>query len=186
MAGEADPAHALEALENSLRLAIRSVLGDSWETVFDSEKTSRIVERQDEDRRHRHGAIVNDDRLAYTELHDLHTIIDKRWADGFKDVFGDKRRFDVYLKTVEGLRNVSAHNRQFLPFEVDLISGVSGRIRNQVTLYRSSQDPASGSTQSSSRSPIASARPGAPPLLQGLMAVAAHRRERSAWNAVTR
>ena len=137
-----DPARELQALENSLRLVIRSVLGDSWETTAGL-NTTQIAQRQSDDQQSRRGAIVEDDRLAYTNFYDLHTIIGKRWAEGFKPIFGDKRRFDVYLETLEGLRNVVAHNRSFLPYEMNLISGISGRLRNQVTLYRSSQDPVS-------------------------------------------
>ncbi len=46
------------------------------------------------------------------------------------------------LKRFDFLRNPVAHSRLMVGFEQDLLSGVAGLVRNQVTLYMSSQDEA--------------------------------------------
>ena len=46
------------------------------------------------------------------------------------------------LKRLDNIRNAVGHSRPLLPFERDLLSGIAGQIRNQVTIYMSTQDEA--------------------------------------------
>src|SRR6202043_2622408 len=41
----------------------------------------------------------------------------------------------------EHFRNAVMHSRELLPFERDLLSGISGEIRNLVAIHRSSMGP---------------------------------------------
>lgn len=137
-----DPLFALQAVESSLRLAIGSVLGTEWERV-PSVNMDQLRDRQAVDAKRRRGTLAADDLLAYLNFYDFREIIIKRWDDGFAQVFGSKRRTAVYLDTLESLRDSIAHSRPLLTFEAEMFCGISGLLRNQVTLYRTSDDPAS-------------------------------------------
>lgn len=133
-----DPASALQAAENALRLAVRSVLGDAWQGSLDLDS---LRQKQEEDRKRREGVVVVDDLLNYVEFYQLTSIILKQWEQ-FKPVFDDKKRTEVWLATLEDVRNAIAHSRQLVEYERYLVSGISGQIRNLVTLYRTNAIPA--------------------------------------------
>lgn len=137
-----DPAASLQAVETSLRLIIREVLDEDW-TAVGGIKMEVLESKRVEDRKRRDGAIVNEDLLSYVEFHHLRAIVSSKWDAGFSQVFGDKKRTDVWLGTLEDMRNAIGHSRTLLPFEADLFSGISGQLRNQVTIFRTGKSPAS-------------------------------------------
>jgi hypothetical protein len=134
-----DPAEALQALENSLRLIVREVLGADLPAQLSN--VDKLARNQARDLQRRDGALVSDDLLAYTEFPELRTIISNNWPR-FEPVFSDQQRIEVYLEAVERVRNAIAHSRQLLEFEKDLVSGISGQLRNQITIYRTRTEPA--------------------------------------------
>lgn len=131
----------LARLEAALRDLIRLGLGSLWmdRAGFSAETIINIDRRLDEDRRRRRGVRLEGDRLEYTELPQLESIITRNW-DVFNEAVGPKKYFELDLKRVGALRNVVAHTRQLLPFEEYLVAGISGQIRNQIAIYRSSMD----------------------------------------------
>lgn len=138
-----EPVEALQAVENSLRGIVKVVMGDTWRTA-DGAPTQRRLERSRErerDRDRRDGAVVSDDLLNFTELSELTAIIRSNWQQ-FEQVFGDQDRTGAFLGVLEDLRNTVALSRELLPFERDLLNGVTGQIRNQVTLFRSTRESA--------------------------------------------
>lgn len=126
-------------METALRELIRRVLGPDWTTKRGAPDLERLKEKQEEDRKRRDGAIVSDDLLAYTEFYSLTQLIEKNW-DSFKPAFGDLARTKVLLGILGDFRNPVAHSRDLLPFERDLLSGASGQLRNQVSLFLSRDD----------------------------------------------
>lgn len=79
--------------------------------------------------------------LGYSNLYDLIDIAAKNWAP-LAAALGDRKRALPLLDRADQLRNAVAHSRPLLPFEQDLLAGISGQIRNQVILYMSTQDAA--------------------------------------------
>ncbi|MBV9870949.1 MAG: hypothetical protein JO214_10045 [Frankiaceae bacterium] len=132
-----DPGDAINALEVTLRQLVRLVIGDNWRADVD---VARLEERQTEERKRRDGSIVERDLLAFTHVHELRHVIEKHWPD-FKPALHDRKRFDVYMDRVEDFRNAPMHSRTLLPFEVALLTGIVGEIRNEVTLYYSGRGP---------------------------------------------
>ncbi|MGW2130596.1 hypothetical protein [Streptomyces coelicoflavus] len=134
-----EPSLAVQTVEIALRELIRRVLGPEWSQKRGAPDLERLREKQEEDRKRRDGAIINDDLLAYTELYSLTQIIEKNW-ESFKPAFGDSARTKVFLGILADFRNPVAHSRQLLPFERELLSGAAGQLRNQVSLFLSRDD----------------------------------------------
>jgi hypothetical protein len=131
--------------ENDLRYLVESVmtshLGSGW--FASSGLTPERVQlandgRAAEAKMKPHGETGS--LIRFTQLWDLTTIILKNW-DRFAQVFGDKKTFSVYMKKLGEFRNSPAHSRELLPFEESLVAGISGEIRNRITIYRSSMAP---------------------------------------------
>lgn len=137
---EDDPATALQTLENALRLAVRAVLGEGWHEKLDND--DKLEAKRVEESNRRDGAVLPDDLLSFTEFFQLTRLIDRNW-EAFKPIFADRKRTKVWLETAEDVRNAIAHSRQLLGFERSLIAGISGQIRNLVTIYRTEREPAS-------------------------------------------
>lgn len=77
--------------------------------------------------------------LSYANLYDLVSIADKHW-DPLAAALGKKASVLPLLRRFDNLRNTVGHSRPLLPFERDLMSGIAGQIRNQVTIFMSAQD----------------------------------------------
>lgn len=133
-----EPAAALETLETALRTIVREVLGDDW--IKHISDPVPLHERQVAERNKRDGLLTSEDLLAFTMLYQLHGVILKNW-ESFKPVFDDKPRFQVWMKEVDHVRDAIAHSRPLSPHERDLISGISGQVRNLITLYRTNKMP---------------------------------------------
>lgn len=136
-----DSSEALQSVENALRLIIRDILGDGWLELVDD--TGKLEGKRTEDKKRRDGAIVPDDLLAYVEFPQLVKVILRKWDPHFFPVFQDKKRTEIWLEALQGVRNAIAHSRQLVQFEKDLTSGISGQLRNLVTIYRTEKNPAS-------------------------------------------
>lgn len=134
-----EPTDALRSIETALRLVIRDVLGETeWLLAPGAPEEARLRERRAEEDRRRDGATVSSNLLDYTETYHLTAIVERNW-EKFQPVFRDKGRTPAFFGVIEDVRNSIAHSRDLVPFERDLISGIAGQIRNQVSLFRSSQ-----------------------------------------------
>lgn len=137
--GIMEPTDALRSIETALRLAIREVFGYEWIGAKGAPDEEKLRERGVEEEKRRDGAVVSRDLLDYTETYHLTGIISDNW-EKFQPVFKDKGRTLAYFGVIEDVRNSVAHSRDLVPFERDLISGIAGQLRNQVALFRSSED----------------------------------------------
>lgn len=131
----------IDSLERGLRDLIEAVLrrehGHDWLRYLGAseERVGRWEERREEESKRRPGGDVEQRLLAYSDFHDLVQIIDKQWEKGFKACFKDKQRFRVYADRLEAFRNPSAHARTLLPFERHLVQGMTGELRQEITLF---------------------------------------------------
>jgi Swt1-like HEPN len=131
----------LRLTENVLRGLIQDVLRETYGTEWSShlgvtaERLARWEERRDAERKRRSGAVIEERILWYSDFTDLLTMIKKNWVL-FKDCFGDLTKMEVYLKRLAEIRDPGAHSRALLPFENTLAAGLTGELRQQVTLYR--------------------------------------------------
>lgn len=141
-----DPSLALNVIETSLRLAICDVL-PGWQENPYAPNVEGLKRKQREEHARRDGTVGAEDLLAFTNTYDLGKIVLGNW-ELFKPIFDDKKRTESHLDTLEDLRNTIAHSRDLRPFEQDLLSGIAGMFRNQVTLFRS------GTNQSSKHYPL--------------------------------
>jgi hypothetical protein len=139
-----EPSDALRSIETALRLVIRDVLGPTeWLRAPGAPDEAKLQERRAEEDRRRDGAVVSNNLLDYTETYHLTGLIEENW-EKFQPVFKDKTRTLAYFGVIKDVRNSVAHSRDLVPFERDLISGVAGQLRNQVSLFRSAeQNPSS-------------------------------------------
>jgi hypothetical protein len=80
------------------------------------------------------GVLHSKDLLAFANTRHLTDIIEKNW-EKFAPVFKDETRAKVSFQAINSYRNTVSHNRDLRPFERDLLSGISGQIRNLVTLH---------------------------------------------------
>ncbi|MEU4769593.1 hypothetical protein AB0H12_40855 [Actinosynnema sp. NPDC023794] len=132
-----EPSDALRSIETALRLAIRQIFdGDEWLAVTGAPDKEKLVERQQEEQRRRDGTVVSSDLLDYVETYHLTGLVSKNW-EKFKPIFDDKGRTDAFFGIIMDVRNSVAHSRDLVTHERELISGIAGMIRNQVSLFRS-------------------------------------------------
>lgn len=134
-----EPTLALRSIETALRLAVQAVLGDAWSKASGAPDTEALEARRVEDGKRRDGVIASDSLLNFTETSHLTSLIEANW-EKFKPIFDDKARTIAYFEVVNDVRNSIAHSRDLVPFERDLISGIAGQLRNQVSLFRSTRD----------------------------------------------
>src|SRR6478735_680424 len=135
-----EPYEAINLLEAILRDLIRSELGTAWIDNFSAEEVVRLEAKREEESKKRSGSVVSQDLLDYTEFTQVQRVITKH-HETFAPALGRKRDVEDTWRRLNGLRNPTMHSRSLLPFERDLLSGLVGEIRNQVTLYRSARGP---------------------------------------------
>ncbi|GAB2569167.1 hypothetical protein [Microlunatus antarcticus] len=143
-----DTGTALQACETALRdlmaHAYSKTYGAGWlEKVAGAEKIATWADRATEEVKTRgaRGVVeVPNIGLAYANLYDLVAFADRHW-EPLAEALGKKADVLPLLRRAERLRNPVGHSRSLLPFEEDLLSGIAGQIRNQVTIHMSSEAP---------------------------------------------
>ncbi|XVV14378.1 hypothetical protein ACQP2X_08550 [Actinoplanes sp. CA-131856] len=134
-----EPTAALRSIETALRLLICDVLGSpGWLAAPGAPSEDRLRERQAEEAKRRDGATASQNLIDYTETYHLTTLVVKNW-EKFQPALNDKARTVAYFGIINDVRNSVAHSRDLVSFERDLISGIAGHLRNQISLYRSTK-----------------------------------------------
>jgi hypothetical protein len=136
-----DQSEALATAETALRSIVRELLGPDWHTRLSQKELEHAEARRVEEPRVRPGALETDDLLSYIDTSILTRLITENW-EKFKPVFGNIKRSKVAFEALNVYRRRVAHHRPLLAFERDLLSGISGQIRNQIAIYRQAQNPA--------------------------------------------
>ncbi|HEY0641427.1 MAG TPA: hypothetical protein VGD67_27680 [Pseudonocardiaceae bacterium] len=145
-----EPSAALATCERALRQLITATAtasagaGANWITsVAKPDTIQRWSDRRREEaasRGKRGVAEVDSNLLAYASFFELVAILERSW-EAYAPALGRKKETGALLARFDDLRNAVAHNRELLPFERELLSGIAGEIRNRVTIHLSSQDP---------------------------------------------
>lgn len=127
-----------------MHFAYLNSYGSSWlEHIATSDKRDDWRCRAEEERRRRRTRgtlVIPDEGLAYANFYDLVKIANKHWQP-LAPALGKKAELLPLLRRFDSLRNTVGHSRPLLLFEQDLLSGIAGQIRNQVTIFMSEQDP---------------------------------------------
>lgn len=142
-----DPAASIATCEQALRQLLRSIVEqhdpltlEEWAGAARIEKWRERSQVEAKKRQPRGVATTSADLLDYSDLFDLLTMCEKHWS-WVAPALGRGKEVLSLLKRLDDLRNTVAHGRQLVPFEVDLVAGIAGDIRNRVTIYLSTQDP---------------------------------------------
>jgi hypothetical protein len=129
-----EPTEAISACEGAMRNVIRLMMGDSWATSLTSAQRSQVQRSMENEHQRREGVIVSDDLLAFADTRHLTKVIGSNW-ETFAPVFENRVRTGVSFEALTSYRNAVQHGRRLVPFERDLLSGISGQIRNMITLH---------------------------------------------------
>ena len=81
------------------------------------------------------GTLPEERLIYFAEFTDLLPIIKKHW-ELFEPCLGDKKTIEIYMGRLEDFRNAPMHSRSLVDFEQKLIQGMTGEIRNKVTLFQ--------------------------------------------------
>lgn len=145
-----DPSAAIASCERALRHLLRSAIEHSERLTLaewaGQQRVSDWQERSDVEAKKRQSrgvAVTSTDLLDYSNLFDLIAMCQKEW-NAVSPALGKSKEVLAILRRLDDVRNTIAHGRELVPFEVDLVAGIAGDIRNRVTIYMSSQDPAGG------------------------------------------
>lgn len=141
------PADEVRAAERVLREAIEWVLkeeiGGAWlrHTGLSDERLEELETRREAETKRRPSVVPSRNLLDYAELYELRKVIEhqSRWPL-FKDVFHNRKRFQVWMDHLESYRNPTMHSRDLLPHEASLLRGIAGEIRNLITRARVETD----------------------------------------------
>lgn len=133
----------LKDCENALRdfmaLTLEKMHGDQWiDYCHASPERIALWKKLKLEDEERHQATTSDEHLInYADINDLKTILLANWEGEFTDTFGDYKLMETYLNVINRYRNPDIHRRALLTFQKHLILGISGEIRNMISVYRS-------------------------------------------------
>lgn len=143
---DTDISQQLKDVENSLRDFIAVILqekfGQDWlsKSWITPDKIEKWQEKKIIEEKKFNTSITIEERLIYyADFYDLKTIIEKNWTE-FEKVFGNKKKFLVYLDIIWDLRNPEAHRRELFSHQKNLIVGIAWEIRNMIVIYRSKNE----------------------------------------------
>lgn len=142
-----EPALALASCET----ALRGVMAFTYSRAYGADWLGRVAtedrlatwetrEREERQARGLKGVLaVPNIGLSYANFYELVAIAEKHW-EPLAPALGKRASTLPLLKRLESLRNAVGHNRPLLHFERDLMAGIAGQIRNQVTIHMSARD----------------------------------------------
>lgn len=133
----------LKDCENSLRDFIAYTLvkqhGDNWinKLEISPERIAEWKQRKEEDNLRHHATTIEEHLINYSTIDDLKHILLVNWEGDFIDAFGDYKLIETYLNILNRYRNPDIHRRPLLTFQKHLILGITGEIRNKISVFRS-------------------------------------------------
>jgi hypothetical protein len=130
---------AINIIETVLRDLVHEVIGDDWQNQPQI-NTAELGKKRRSDTRKRAERIGQPPLIKYLEFSQLQGIIAHEWAR-FEPALGPQAHFDLDMARLHAFRNPSMHSRELLEHEEHLVSGLTGRMRVQITKYRSEQGP---------------------------------------------
>ena len=136
---------SIALVENAIRRLIEDVLrahhGADWMNHLGvtDDRLRKWHERHSEAQRLAVGTVTEERILFYSDFTDLWKIMSRpsNWPL-FEPCFRNKRRLEVYLGRLSELRNPASHSRSLVPYEESLVEGLSGELRQMITIFRNS------------------------------------------------
>ncbi|WP_424003568.1 hypothetical protein [Maribacter sp. IgM3_T14_3] len=125
----------IQEYENLIRHIILSVLGnqDTADFGVSDERIQKWKEnRQTEEKKH--GILVENRLIYYSEFYDLKNIIVKKW-ERFKEILVDKKKFEVHFNQMMTFRNTYSHGRFIFSHQNKLIEGILGETKALLVQY---------------------------------------------------
>ena len=133
----------LKDCENSLRDFIAYTLekeyGEGWinKVEVSPERIAKWEQRKLDDNERHHSTTTDEHLINYADLDDIKHILLVNWDGDFIDALGDYKLIETYLTILNRYRNPDIHRRPLLTFQKHLILGISGEIRNKISVFRS-------------------------------------------------
>lgn len=126
----------IQEFENLLRTIISIVLGEIDTTNFkvNSDRTAKWQEKREIEKKKHNGILLEKRIIYYSDFYDLEKIIVNNW-EIFKDIFQEKKRFEVFFKEIETYRNTVAHGRKLLPYQEQFICGILGDLKTKIIIF---------------------------------------------------
>ncbi|MBY6352039.1 hypothetical protein [Rhodococcoides corynebacterioides] len=130
---------AIHITETVLRDLIQEVIGDDWK-IQPQIDVAGLEKKRRSDIQKRPELIGTPPLIKYLEFSQLQKIIANEWPR-FEPAVGPQDHFDLDMARLHAYRNPSMHSRELLEHEEHLVHGLTGRMRVQITKYRSEQGP---------------------------------------------
>jgi len=133
----------LKDCENSLRdfvaLTLEKQYGENWinKLELSPERVAEWEKRKQEDNLRHHATTIDENLINYASLDDLKHVLLVSWEGDFIDAFGDYKLMETYINILNRYRNPDIHRRPLLTFQKHLILGITGEIRNKLSVFRS-------------------------------------------------
>ena len=142
-----NPHQEIKNVENAIRdflvEHLRKKYGSRYEMHFgiSQERILKWKMRQEEEKKKFPTVAVDPRLIYYSDFYDLKEIIKKNWdIDAIKNCFVKQKKVEFYLEELDSYRNPTAHNRDFLKHQEQLISGISGELRSKIAIYRNMEE----------------------------------------------
>lgn len=120
-------------IERTVRRAIRHLLPDWQDRIGDRELSSARRARDSETRK-RPGVGVPSDLLEFLYTGPLFSLV-RDHADVFAPMFHQPTQVAAFLHYAESLRNTSAHVRELVTFERDMLAGIAGYLSSHLVRW---------------------------------------------------
>jgi len=78
--------------------------------------------------------------IQYAQFNDIRKILKDNWNKDFQNTFGDQDIMNSYLKIIEEYRDPSSRRRELFVYQKHLILGISGEIRNKISIALSAAE----------------------------------------------
>lgn len=126
-------------LKDFISVIVSEKWGENWinESGLSEERIQEILALKHQNEKELNPMTTENRLLNYCSFKDLGIILSTHWNDEFERAFGNKNALVTYLNTLYKFNNPDAYNRPLLSFEKHLILGVTGTIRNNISVYRS-------------------------------------------------
>jgi len=127
--------------ENILRILIILILekeyGSGYAKHFGvtSDRLEKWHKKRDEYHRKMKGTPTEQRLIYFADFYDIKKVVTSNWPL-FKDIFFEKKRFELFFDEVQKCRNELAHGRELLKYQTNLIRGVVGELKTRLIQYR--------------------------------------------------
>lgn len=136
------PETSMAQVERTVRKAIRLLMPD-WQTKLNSKEVEKAEERRTNELSKRDGVFVSGDLLDYLYTSRIFKFVRDDPAV-FSPMFGDEARTDALLGVIEAVRNTTAHGRELVRHERDLVAGIAGLLANLMVVWETTNHDVAG------------------------------------------